>query len=215
MRFSLFLFSTFLLLSSGFWDGESVAADEFPYDAELVKSLVADSQKKGNPGRGAVIYSAPTNACLSCHKIGDYGGSVGPDLSEVGKKQKLAHIVESLFWPQRVVADEYKAVAVLNQDGRVFRGYRIDENDSTLVIRDTATGKSISIEQDDIEAIRPVGSLMPVGLLATMSLQDKYDLISFLADLGKHEKVSVAGINALLLHSHGHPLMSALEKSLS
>ncbi|MAI34250.1 MAG: hypothetical protein CBE00_09030 [Planctomycetaceae bacterium TMED240] len=204
MRFSLFLFSTFLLLSSGFWDGESVAADEFPYDAELVKSLVADSQKKGNPGRGAVIYSAPTNACLSCHKIGDYGGSVGPDLSEVGKKQKLAHIVESLFWPQRVVADEYKAVAVLNQDGRVFRGYRIDENDSTLVIRDTATGKSISIEQDDIEAIRPVGSLMPVGLLATMSLQDKYDLISFLADLGKHEKVSVAGINALLLHSHGH-----------
>ncbi len=204
MRFSPFLLVTVFLLIGGFWNGKIVVADELPYDAELVKSLVAESKKQGNPGRGAVIYSAPTNACLSCHKIGDHGGAVGPDLSEVGKKQKLAHIVESLFWPQRVVADEYKAIAVLNQDGRVFRGYRVSENDSTLVIRDTATGKSISIQQDDIEAIRPVGSLMPVGLLATMSLQDKHDLISFLADLGKHEKVSVAGIDALLSHSHGH-----------
>ncbi len=204
MRFSPCLLVTVFLLIGGFWNGKTVVADELPYDAELVKSLVAESKKQGNPGRGAVIYSAPTNACLSCHKIGDHGGAVGPDLSEVGKKQKLAHIVESLFWPQRVVADEYKAIAVLNQDGRVFRGYRVNENDSTLVIRDTATGKSISIQQDDIEAIRPVGSLMPVGLLATMSLQDKHDLISFLADLGKHEKVSVAGIDALLSHSHGH-----------
>ncbi|OUW82129.1 MAG: hypothetical protein CBD74_07360, partial [Saprospirales bacterium TMED214] len=204
MRFLQFLFVTVFPFIGVFWGGESVAADELPYDAELVKSLVAESREKGNPGRGAVIYSAPTNACLSCHKVGEHGGAVGPDLSEVGKKQKLAHIVESLFWPQRVVPDEYRAIAVLNQDGRVFRGYRISENDSSLVIRDTATGKSIAIEQDDIEAIRPVGSLMPVGLLATMSLQDKYDLISFLADLGKHEKVSVAGIDALLSHSHGH-----------
>ncbi|MDA9934587.1 plastocyanin/azurin family copper-binding protein [Rubripirellula sp.] len=213
MRFSQFLLATVFLLIGGFWDGKSVVADGLPYDAELVKSLVAESQKKGNPGRGAVIYSAPTSACLSCHKIGDHGGAVGPELSEVGKKQKLAHIVESLFWPQRVVADEYKAIAVLNQDGRVFRGYRINENDSTLVIRDTTTGKSISIKQDEIEAIRPVGSLMPVGLLATMSLQDKHDLISFLADLGKHEKVSVAGIDALLSHSQGHhPASFAMQR---
>ena len=204
MRSLQFLLLTVLLFLGATWAGNALAADDLPYDVELVTRLVNESLRKGNPGRGAVIYSAPTSACLSCHKVGDHGGAVGPDLSEVGKKQKLAHIVESLLWPQRVVADEYKAIAVLNLDGRVVRGYKVNEDDSTLVLRDSATGKTISIKQTDIEAIKPVGSLMPVGLLATMSLQDKHDLISFLADLGKHEKVSLAGIDALLSHSHGH-----------
>ena len=204
MRSLPFFSVAIFLLIDGFYGANSIVADELPYDAELVKSLVTESLQKGNPGRGAVIYSAPTSACLSCHKVGDHGGAIGPDLSEVGKKQKLAHIVESLFWPQRVVVDEYKAIAVLNIDGHVVRGYRVSENDSALVLRDSATGETISIRQDDIEAISSVGSLMPVGLLATMALQDKHDLISFLADLGQHEKVSVAGVDALLSHSHGH-----------
>lgn len=199
-----FLLVFVVLLCSVFWCSSSGTAQEQPYDAELVKSLVAESLQKGNPGRGAVVYSAPTSACLSCHKVGGHGGAVGPDLSEVGKKQKLNHIVESLLWPQRLVVDEYKAIAVLNLDGQIFRGYQVSESDSKLVIRDNATGKTISINQEDIEAVQPVGSLMPVGLLATLSLQDKHDLISFLADLGKHEKLSSAGIDALLSHSHGH-----------
>ena len=202
---SLHSLSVFVvLLCSVFWCSSSGTAQEQPYDSELVKVLMAESLQKGNPGRGAVVYSAPTSACLSCHKVGGHGGAVGPDLSEVGKKQKLNHIVESLLWPQRVVVDEYKAIAVLNLDGQVFRGYQVSESESKLVIRDSATGKTISINQEDIEAVQPVGSLMPVGLLATLSLQDKHDLISFLADLGKHEKLSSAGIDALLSHSHGH-----------
>jgi len=202
---SLHFLSVFVvLLCSVFWCSSSGTAQEQPYDSELVKVLMAESLQKGNPGRGAVVYSAPTSACLSCHKVGGHGGAVGPDLSEVGKKQKLNHIVESLLWPQRVVVDEYKAIAVLNLDGQVFRGYQVSESESKLVIRDSATGKIISINQEDIEAVQPVGSLMPVGLLATLSLQDKHDLISFLADLGKHEKLSSAGIDALLSHSHGH-----------
>lgn len=184
--------------------GRSIPAGEPPYDPDLVQILVRDSLKQGNPGRGAIIYAAPTSACLSCHKVGEHGGEVGPDLSQVGKKQKLEHIVESLFWPQRVVADEYRSIAVLDLDGQVVRGYRVREDNAILVIRDSATGKTVTLKQQDIEAVQPIGSLMPVGLMATMSLQDKHDLISFLADLGKHEQISPGAIQALLSHSHGH-----------
>ncbi|MGI9472026.1 MAG: DUF6797 domain-containing protein, partial [Rubripirellula sp.] len=159
---------------------------------------------EGNPGRGAVLYAAPTSACLSCHKVGPHGGQVGPELSDLGVKQKLPHIVESLFWPQRVVADEYKSIAVLTTDGQIFRGYPQVEDDRKLVIRDSSNQKSITISQQDIEDVQEVGSLMPSGLLATLSNQDKYDLIAFLADLGKHERLSPEGIRSLLAHSHGH-----------
>jgi|TARA_B110000495_G_scaffold201927_1_gene220586 putative heme-binding domain-containing protein len=200
-RLLVFVLGFLCLELAGSW---LTSADEPAYDPGLVKTLVAESLKKGNPGRGAVMYAAPTSACLSCHKVGTNGGEVGPDLSQVGKKQKLAHIVESLFWPQRVVADEYKSIAVLNQDGQVVRGYRVREDGAVLVIRDSATGKTVTIKQEDIDAVQPVGSLMPVGLLSTMSLQDKHDLIAFLADLGKHEEISPVAIDALLSHSHGH-----------
>ncbi len=153
----------------------------------VVASLAEAAIRDGNPGRGAVLYAAPTSACLSCHRVGQHGGNVGPDLSQLGAKQKLDHIVESLLWPQKVVADQYKGIAVLTADGKVIRGYRVRETDDELEIRDTATGKTEVIDQDDIEETQEVGSLMPDGLLATMSTQDKHDLIAFLADLGKHE----------------------------
>ena len=101
-----------------------------------------------------MLYAAPTSAGLSCHRVGEHGGQVGPDLSEGGAKQKVAHIVESLIWPQRVVKEEYQSVAVLTVDGQVFRGYPVKEDAQVLVIRDSANGKSIEIEQNDIEQVQ-------------------------------------------------------------
>lgn len=173
-------------------------------DAVLVAQLSAAAIRDGNPARGAVIYASPTSACLSCHKVGDHGGDVGPNLSEVGTKQKLDHIVESLLWPERVVIDPYKAIAVLTDDGRVIRGYRQKESEQELVVRDSANGKLVTIAQGDVESVREVGTLMPQGLLAKMSVQDQRDLIAFLADLGKHERLPMESLDSLLAHSHGH-----------
>lgn len=174
------------------------------YDPQIVASLAEAAIRDGNPGRGAVLYAAPTSACLSCHRVGQHGGSVGPDLSQLGAKQKLLHIVESLLWPQKEVIDQYKGIAVLTAEGKVIRGYRVRETEDQLEIRDTASGKTEVIDQDEIEDAQEVGSLMPDGLLATLSTQDKHDLIAFLADLGKHKSISAESIDSLLAHSHGH-----------
>ena len=180
------------------------ATGAVPYDPEIVAALADAAIRDGNPGRGAVLYAAPTSACLSCHRVGQHGGSVGPDLTQIGVKQKLHHIVESLLWPQKVVVDEYKGIAVLTADGKVIRGYRVRETDEELEIRDAATGKTEVIAQDEIEDAQQVGSLMPDGLLTTLSMQDKQDLIAFLADLGKHDAISAESVDSLLAHSHGH-----------
>ena len=180
------------------------AAAQQPYDPALIENLAESAAKRGNPARGAVIYASPTNACLSCHKVGRQGGNVGPELSEVGVKQKINHIVESLLWPGRVVAEPYRAIAVLTIDGRVVRGYRIDESKQSLELRDSASGRNVSIPSDEIEVITEIGTLMPDGLMAKLSRQDKFDLIAFLAELGRHQKLSAEAIDSLLSHSHGH-----------
>ena len=174
------------------------------FDPLLVEKIAESALRDGNPARGAVIFAAPTSACLSCHQVGEQGGAVGPDLSQVGSKQKLQQIVESVLWPKRLVAPEYKAIAVLTADGQVVHGYKIRETDDEIEIRDSANNKQIVIAEEEIEDVRDVGTLMPDGLLATMSTQDQRDLVAFLDQLGKHDQLSAAAIGSLLSHSHAH-----------
>jgi hypothetical protein len=56
-----------------------------PYSVELVAKTVAEARAEGNARRGALVFRAATSACLSCHKVGGQGGTVGPDLSTIGK----------------------------------------------------------------------------------------------------------------------------------
>ena len=174
------------------------------YDKQAIATVVQAALDSGNPARGAVLYSAPTSACVSCHKIGEQGGSVGPTLTDIGNKKKIEQIVESILWPKAVVEDAYQAIAVLTADGDIFQGYRVRETDDVLDLRDTATGNVRPIPQDDIDSVRPVGTLMPDGLLAKYTAQDKADLVAFLADLGKHEKLSREASQSLLAHAHSH-----------
>ena len=182
----------------------AVVATGQDYDPQVAKQLADRSIEKGNPGRGAIVFSAATTACLSCHKVGKNGGDVGPDLSEIAKKQQPHQLAESILWPKRVVADQYKTINVATDDGTIIRGYRIRETDDELVVRDLANNQERTIQSDDVVAIKEVGTLMPDGLLATLSDQDKYDLVAFMSELGKNEKLSMSSIDALIGHAHGH-----------
>src|SRR5215471_6164110 len=82
------------------------------YHAALVKELLADAKAHGDARRGAVVFGAATSACLSCHKVGKQGGEVGPNLSTVGACIPPEEVVEAVFWPNRTVKPDFKAVAV-------------------------------------------------------------------------------------------------------
>lgn len=174
------------------------------YDPQRSARLADLAIKSGNAGRGALVYASPTSACLSCHKIGEHGASVGPDLSQVGAKQTPQQIIESVLWPKRLVAEEFKAIAIVTTEGKIIQGYRVRETAQELEIRDSAAGTTTTFANDAIDDIQEVGTLMPEGLLAAMSEQDKLDLIAFLIDLGKHQAISPESIDSLLAHSHGH-----------
>ena len=182
--------------------------------AELTGNNVARSARKtirfdevieqGNPARGAIIFSSPTQACLSCHQVGTYGGQVGPDLSQLSAKRSFAEIVESLWDPQSVVEKSYNAVAVLLTDGTVTRGYPLQETEEGLLIRDQVNNNEKLLPSDEIEAVKTIGSLMPNGLMEALSQQQRYDLIAFLLELGNHQNITPDAIDALFSHSHVH-----------
>jgi putative heme-binding domain-containing protein len=150
-----------------------------------IAQLIADARTTGDPLRGAEIFASAKAACLSCHRIGDQGGSVGPDLSKTALCIKPEEIVESLYWPRKRVKEGYEAITVATSDGRVQQGYKVEEQAGALIIRDPATGDRVRIARSTIDDVRADGSLMPEGLTAAMSPTERRDLLRFLLELGQ------------------------------
>jgi putative heme-binding domain-containing protein len=166
-----------------------------PYRPERVAELVA-AAKTGDARRGADVFRAPQFACMGCHKIGGIGGTVGPDLSMVGKCLTPDLIVEAVLWPKRQVKDEYKAFSVVTGSGKLVQGYKKSETERELVLRDPATGTVYTLSRADIEEVREIGTLMPEGLAEAMSPTQLHDLLRFLTELGRTEGL------ADLVHNH-------------
>ena len=164
--------------------GQKSPAKPTPYSADLVREIVADAQKHGDARRGAILFGLPTSACLSCHKVGDKGGTVGPELTKVGFCLKPDEIVESVLWPNRTVKPEYKAIAVTTTSGKILQGILRQETATEVVLVD-ALGKLQHIAKKDIDERRDIGSLMPEGLTAAMSTEQRRDLIRYLLELGR------------------------------
>jgi putative heme-binding domain-containing protein len=191
MRFSrlaAFLLCTFGIGVASRLHGQSVEPARggkfLEYRPELITQLLADAKSNGDARRGAIVFMAPQFACVSCHKVGKLGGTVGPELTTVGKCLPPDQLVESVLWPKRQVKDGYMALLVITSDGKRHQGYKASENDKELVLRDPATGNTTTIRKDNIEDRREVGSLMPEGLAEAMTFAQRRDLVRFLLELG-------------------------------
>ena len=156
-----------------------------PSDATLVAALLDQARQHGDPLQGALVFASPKFACLSCHRVGDHGAMIGPDLSTVGICVKPEELVESVLWPRRQVKEPYVAYTVATNDGKMRQGYKVTETQHELVIRDPASGDRFNIKKSDVDEIHDDGTLMPDGLAAAMAPRERQDLIRFLLELGR------------------------------
>lgn len=186
----------------GFMSARGLAVEPAPleYDPRLVLELVAAARQQGDVTRGLDLFCSTRFACLSCHQVGAQGGHVGPCLSDVGRRLKPEEIAESLLWPKRQIKPEFVAWHLVLSDGRSLQGYKRGADDKALRLMDPAAGQTHVIPLADIEAEREVGTLMPEGLSAAMSAEERRDVLRFLTELGRtpglEEKVRPSGVPA-------------------
>jgi len=185
-------------------DPQSRVLPEIPYDANLVAKLVAEAGEHGDALRGAAVFADVKIACVSCHKMGQAGGSVGPDLSAVAKDRKLDHIVESVLWPKRDVKPEFINWQILTVEGRVFTGYKHASDEKQVTLRDPASGKLNVIKRENIDEEISGGTVMPAGLTAAMTHRQELDLIRFLSEPGRDGKPLSDDLQQAIAHSQMH-----------
>jgi len=177
---------------------EQPQSGESRYVPELVARILAEAKATGDARRGAEVFRAPQFACLSCHRVGGQGGTVGPELTAVADCLSPDQIAESVLWPKRQIKDEYVAHAVVTTDGKLYQGYKNSEDDRELALRDSATGDTIRIPKSEIEERRVAGTLMPDGLAEAMSGDQLRDLVRFLMGLNRKDGTAAE----MLAHAH-------------
>jgi len=125
--------------------------------------------------------------CMLCHRFGNEGGSVGPELSAVATKYTRRDILESILEPSKVISEQYQNYTVVKKDGESETGRIVDEdNDRVVVQPNPLTPERVTIKKSDIAERRGSKvSPMPQALANQLSEEEILDLIAYVFSGGK------------------------------
>jgi len=116
--------------------------------------------------------------CASCHRLGEDGVRLGPELTGAGKNG-IRYFLENIIDPDAVVGTDFEATTVVTRDGEVISGLVINESSSALTLR-TTTAETQIAKADISKREASAKSLMPEGLLEAMSEREQLELLKYL-----------------------------------
>ncbi len=145
---------------------------------ELLSFLTGPQHATGNASRGANVFEKAH--CVKCHKFGQKGDAIGPDLTAIANRFQRKEILESILFPSQVVSDQYATQTIVTTDGRTVVGMVSPVGDGSMFVLQ-ANGEKLKLAKDDVDqATRAKQSAMPEGLLNTLTLDEVADLFAFL-----------------------------------
>lgn len=164
---------------------QSSGASRWSYD-ELLAEL-NDGHLVGNAANGMSAFAKAQ--CTKCHRFGNVGDVVGPDLTTVAQRFQKREVLESIIYPSHVISDQYATRTLVMRDGRQFSGIVGSAGPGMYLVLQ-ADGQKIRVPQNGVEQmVNSTISTMPEGLLNELSMQEIMDLFAFLYN----ERGGIAG----------------------
>ena len=155
---------------------EEVSTDKQADFAKYQRMLRDEVIANGNPNHGRFVYQ---RTCWSCHKMYGEGANVGPDLTG-SNRTNLNYLLSNILDPSGEIQDDYKAIVFTTQDGRTYTGNITSENDRQFTLR-TVGQEALLLNKSDIQSQEQTpNSLMPEGLLNTLTEKEIIDLVAYL-----------------------------------
>lgn len=144
--------------------------------AAIVERLLPLAKEKGDAARGEEVFAA---SCAVCHKFGEAGGAVGPDLTGIESRDRGDILLEILD-PNRSVELNYRLWTVTTTDGNTYAGRLDAETQTTVEILDIVARKHV-IQRKEIESLEVLPqSIMPIGFEA-LPADDLKALLEYLS----------------------------------
>ncbi|CAN5672345.1 hypothetical protein BH24ACI4_BH24ACI4_23960 [soil metagenome] len=140
--------------------------------AEVLPLLAA-----ADPKRGPGLFNAA--GCVACHRAGDEGRAIGPDLSTLGDREDADSVIRSILNPNQIIVEGYGLLTVATRDGNGFAGIFESETDRTLNIVQL-NGESIAIDKSTISSRRNIHQSPMPAYDRGLNPRDLADLVAWL-----------------------------------
>ena len=135
-----------------------------------VLELKADAEK------GKPVYE---KLCASCHRLGNLGYDVGPDLSGLRNQPEDALLLHILV-PNKEVYPTFSLYTAETKGGQSYAGVLSSENVNSISLT-LPLGQKVSVNRSNLKSLKvSPHSLMPDGLEKGMKPQELANLMAFL-----------------------------------
>ena len=121
--------------------------------------------------------------------VNERGGSVGPNLSKVGREKTAEYLLESIVLPSAKISPGYSTVQFLMATGRVQSGVIKKEEADHFVIQN-ADGDLVTVQKNEIDEMQAGLSGMPADIVQQLSKRELRDLVAYLGTLVVEKKRS-------------------------
>jgi putative membrane-bound dehydrogenase-like protein len=145
---------------------------------KAIQQFMGTTRATGDAQAGRAIYR---ERCASCHKFGNEGHAVGPDLVTMkasGKEKLLVNIID----PNREVLPQFQSYSVETTDGETITGLLLKDSGGSVTLA-TGSGAESTFIRAQVRKLTPQKtSLMPEGLEVGLSAKQVTDLLEFLSN---------------------------------
>lgn len=138
------------------------------------------ASKPGDAAHGKALYAA--NGCSSCHRIGQSGSRVGPDLTDIGENRSYAELQQAIVAPDQEVLPENRCARVVLKDGTTVTGRLLNQDGFSVQLIDSKEQLRSFLRSDLREYTILTKGLMP-SYASRLSPSDVADLTKYLASI--------------------------------
>jgi putative heme-binding domain-containing protein len=169
----------------------TVAPDATPrafvskWTTDSLLSAVDGSVAGRNFQRGRTLFAAA--ACFKCHRFAGQGGIVGPDLTAAARRFNNKDLLDSMTIPSRTISDQYQASMFVLDNGKTVIGRVANLSGENIMVMTNMLepGKMTAVRRSTIEEVlASKTSMMPDGLLNTLTKDEILDLIAYIRSGG-------------------------------
>jgi len=142
---------------------------------------IEENQNARDFKRGGELFLALR--CADCHMMRGEGGSVGPDLTQLGTRFSVRDMLEAIIEPSKVISDQYESKVFHMRDGTKQLGRLMGETGTDYIISQNPYAPQVTkeIPKKQVQDIKAAEvSMMPPGSLNPLNPDELSAIIAYL-----------------------------------
>jgi len=153
--------------------------------AALALALPLVAQPGGDAASGRRLVES--SQCLDCHRIGETGSRLGPDLSDIGSRRSTDVLRRAIVAPDDDVVPEHRFVRLVTKDGTVVAGRLLNQDAFSIQLINADEQLKSYLKSNLREHTILEKGLMP-SFESKLTAQQVADMVTYLESLKGAEK---------------------------